>query len=203
MILEVFPSGPIETNGYLLGCSESGVAAVIDAPFDSFEPITKRAKKLGLKITHLLLTHSHWDHIGQASDFKEKLGCLVWIHEADAPNLINPGADRLPLYGEQKGVVPDRFLVDGEEFHIGSLKVKVIHTPGHTPGCICFYIASEKTVLSGDTLFCGGIGRLDLPTGQPKLMRASLEKLFLLPPDTQVYPGHGEPTTIESEIGAD
>ncbi len=199
MILQSFPLGPADTNAYLLGCSETKRAAVIDAPFGSTDAVIKRAGELGLRIEILLLTHSHWDHIAEASLFKEKLQIPIYIHEEDAENVKHPGSDQLPMFFPVKGVEPDRFLLDKQVISMGSLSIEVIHTPGHTPGGVCFYIADHKTLLSGDTLFQGTIGNLSFPTARPKLMWASLKRLAQLPKDTKVYPGHGEPTTIGDE----
>jgi hydroxyacylglutathione hydrolase len=199
MILEVFPSGPLETNAYLLACSKTKHAAVIDAPFESSELLLRRAKELSISIDMILLTHSHWDHIAEASVLKEKLKVPVYIHESDAGNLENPGADRLPLFFPLKGLKPDGYLNEGQKLSLGELVLVVLHTPGHTPGSICFYLPAEDALLSGDTLFRGTIGNLSLPTSQPALMWDSLKKLAALPPVTKVYPGHGGPTTIGDE----
>ncbi len=199
MILEAFPLGPAETNAYLLGCSQSKRAAVIDAPFDSVKALVKRSHRLGLQIEMLLLTHSHWDHIAEASLFKEELQIPIYIHPDDAENLKHPGSDRLPMFFPVKGVEPDGFLQDGQKISVGKLQLQVIHTPGHTPGGVCFYLADQKTLISGDTLFRGTIGNLSFATARPKLMWSSLKRLAQLPQDTKVYPGHGDPTTIGDE----
>jgi len=199
MILEVFSSGPVETNTYLLGCSKTKRAAVIDVPFDSAKKWVKYSQKLDLQIEVILLTHSHWDHIAEAALLKEKLQAPVLIHEEDAENLKNPGSDQLPLFFPIKGTQPDAFLQDRQIITVGELKMEVIHTPGHTPGGVCFYLAEQKTLISGDTLFRGTIGNLSFPTARPELMWISLKKLAQLPKDTQVYPGHGEPTSIGNE----
>jgi hydroxyacylglutathione hydrolase len=199
MILEVFSSGPVDTNTYLLGCSKTNRAVVIDVPFDSSKKWIKRAQELSLQIEAILLTHSHWDHIAEAALLKEKLQAPVFIHEEDAENLINPGSDKLPLLFPVKGTQPDVFLQDKQIITVGELKIEVIHTPGHTPGGVCFYLAEQNTLFSGDTLFCGTIGNLSFPTARPELMWMSLKKLAQLPKDTKVYPGHGDPTLIGDE----
>lgn len=199
MILEIFPSGPLETNAYLLACDVTKHAAVIDAPFESADALLHRIKELSLSVDMILLTHSHWDHIADASLLKESLNASVYIHKDDADNLENPGVDRLPLFFPLKGVKPDGYLSEGQELVVGKLKITVIHTPGHSPGSVCFYLSSEETLISGDTLFRGTIGNLSLPTAQPASMWASLKKLAVLPPATKVYPGHGGSTTIGAE----
>jgi glyoxylase-like metal-dependent hydrolase (beta-lactamase superfamily II) len=199
MILEAFSLGPAETNAYLLGCQQTKRAAVIDAPFGSADIVHKRAEHLGLHIEILLLTHSHWDHIAEAAAFKEKWQIPLYIHEEDAENLKHPGSDRLPLFFPVKGVEPDGFLSDHQTLKVGELSIEVIHTPGHTPGGVCFYLPAEHALISGDTLFQGTIGNLSFPTARPHLMWDSLKKLAQLPPSTDVYPGHGDPTTIRAE----
>ena len=118
-------------------------------------------------------------------------------------NIINylefPGSDGLPCWIKIEGVVPTHLINEGDSLVIGDLHFSIIHTPGHTPGGVCFYCAQEKLLLSGDTLFKGTIGNLSFSTGRPEQMWPSLAKLALLPSDTQVYPGHGEKTTIGNE----
>lgn len=199
MILEIFGSGPADTNSFLLGCSKTLKGALIDAPFDSVDHHIARAHELSLKMEMLLLTHSHWDHIAEAEYARKEFGIPIFIAEEDAGNLILPGSDGLPHFFPIKGVHPDHFLLDGEIVTLGNLKIQVIHTPGHTPGGVCFYIERESTLISGDTLFHGTIGNLSFPTARPNLMWESLKKLAQLPKETRVLPGHGRETTIGAE----
>ena len=199
MIIETFPSGPLETNAYLLACSETKQGAVIDTPFQSFSSVNEAIKRHGIKIKIILITHSHWDHIGDIQLFKKEFGAPVYIHSEDAPNLSNPGSDRLPAFLPLLGLQPDQYLKDGQVLTLGNLEIEVIHTPGHSPGGCCFYLKKQNVLFSGDTLFRGTIGRLDLPTGSSERMWPSLKKLAKLPPETKVFPGHGEETTIGDE----
>ena len=199
MFLEVFPSGPIETNAYLFACPTTKKAAVIDAPFESAEWLISRSQELSLVIDKILLTHSHWDHIGDVADLKKATGAQVYVHREDAANLENPGADKLPLLYPVKGIKADHLLVNGQILQIGTLTVQVICTPGHSAGSVCYYLEKEKVLFSGDTLFRGTIGNLSFPTSRPDLMGDSLKALAKLPPDVKVYPGHGSPTTIKAE----
>ena len=199
MILETFPSGPLSTNAYLLACEVTKHAAIIDVPLESSNLLLQRAKELSLSIDMILLTHSHWDHIAEVSVLKERLKIPVYIHREDADNLEHLGCDGLPVFFPLKGIKADGYLVEGQNLSVGTLMLTVIHTPGHSPGGVCFYIPSEKTLISGDTLFCGTFGNLSLPTAQPKAMWESLKKLNFLPGETKVFPGHGQETTIGAE----
>jgi len=199
MFLKKFPSGPLETNALLLACPKEKRAAVVDPAQGSTQEILDEAARNHFSIEIILLTHSHWDHIADLSLLKEKTGALVYVHAADAPNVERPGADSLPLFFSIPGVHPDRLLKEGDEIRIGQILLEVLHTPGHSPGGVCFLCREEKVLIAGDTLFCGGIGRTDLPTSQKNQMKASLAKLALLPADTRVIPGHGEDTTISKE----
>ncbi len=197
MILYKFPSGPLATNAILFGEGRSG--AVVDPSMGSTEKILHQAAQSNLQIEKILLTHSHWDHIADAKVLKEKTGALLYVHPLDAKNVEIPGSDGLPLFVHIQGIAPDRFLKEGEPVQVGSLQVEVIHTPGHSPGSVCLYLKDQNILISGDTLFRGGIGRLDLPTGHPEAMAESLRKLAKLPPRTRVIPGHGPDTEIGKE----
>lgn len=197
--IHTFPSGPFQTNAYLVVCKKTKSAAIIDPAPDSknllIEAIT--ANKITPKM--IILTHSHWDHIADCAPLKDLYKIPVYVHEEDAYNLIEPGSDKLPCWIEIEGVNPTNILSENDEIRIGETRWQVIHTPGHTPGGICLYCPEEKVLLSGDTLFKRTIGNLSFPTGEPKRMWASLKKLAQLPADVQVFPGHGEPTTIGHE----
>ena len=199
MLLQTFPSGPFSTNAYIVACPRTREAAIIDPAPNSFNQLTTFIESQQLKPKVLLLTHSHWDHIADAAPIKEKYALPVYIHPQDVENLETPGSDGLPCWINFAGVTPTNLMNENDVIEVGDLKFKVIFTPGHTPGGVCFYCAEEKVLLSGDTLFQGTIGNLSFPTARPSLMWPSLVKLGQLPPDTRVYPGHGEPTTIGDE----
>jgi len=200
LMLYVFPSGPAETNAYLLACPATRRGVVIDVPFDSAQRLLDCALKHQITIEKILLTHSHWDHIAEVVLLQRKAGDLpVFVHSKDAENVKSPGSDRLPLLFPIPGVEPDFLLEEGQEVILGELHIKVIHTPGHTPGGVCFYLEKEQMLFSGDTLFKGTIGNLSFPTSSPDQMWSSLKRLALLPKETRVYPGHGESTTIGRE----
>lgn len=199
MIVQVHAFGPFGTNSILLGCEHTRKAVLIDAPLDSKEPMIALAKELSLSVEKVLLTHSHWDHIADAADLKEQYHLPIYVHSLDQENLTNPGSDGLPLLCPIKPVKPDDLLVDQECIYVGNLEIYVIHTPGHSPGCVCFYLPKEALLISGDTLFKSTIGNLSFPTSRPNLMWQSLEKLVKLPPVTRVIPGHGDETTLQAE----
>lgn len=199
VILEIHPFGPVATNSILFSSPTSKKAYIFDAPQGCCQYWKKRAEHHSLTIAGLLLTHSHWDHIVDASEIKKTFQVPIWVHAEDAQNVREPGSDGLPLYFPLEGAEPDYLLQDGQKLELDGLMLTVLHTPGHSPGCVCFYSPEREILISGDTLFKGAIGRLDLPSSHPSLMKASLEKLAALPPKTQVYPGHGDPTTIKEE----
>jgi len=195
--VQCFPSGPFETNAYLLACLETSKGMFIDPAPGSFENLTNASA--GVKIEGILLTHSHWDHIGDLKKLKTSFDVPVYVHQKDRANVVKPGSDGLPLMSPIEGVEPEFDLKEGQIITIGHLELKVIETPGHTPGGVCFYLEKEKILFAGDTLFKGSIGNLSLPTADRSAMWKSLEKLEKLPADTVVYSGHGPSTTIGDE----
>ncbi len=199
MIIFKFPFGPLETNAILIGCTETKKGAVIDPSFGSASSIVQKAAEYQLEIEKILLTHSHWDHFADAHGLKCKTQAPIYIHPLDAKNLEQPGSDGIPIFFPIHPVNPDHFLNEGDILSVGRLQLEVIHSPGHSPGSVCFYLREQKILLSGDTLFQGSIGNLNLPTAQPSQMWNSLNKLAQLPPETHVIPGHGGDTTIGRE----
>ena len=199
MFLDCFACGPFETNTYVIACKETKIAAVIDAAMGSFSLVMEKAKKDHLELKYLFLTHSHWDHMADAYLFQKKLSLSIWVDPKDAPNLEKPGSDKLPLMMAIEGVKADHFFEEGKEISIGNIKMKVIATPGHSPGGVSLYCEKQKILFSGDTLFRGTMGNISFPTSSPKDMWTSLKKLSTLPPDTVVLPGHGPKTTIGEE----
>lgn len=199
MSLAVFPSGPFETNTYILSCPTTKETCVIDPSPESAEKIIVYIEKNQYLPKKILLTHSHWDHIADVAKLIRQYKIPCAIHQLDAPNLQNPGADGLPCWINVESVVPDAFFDEGDKIPLGTLTLQVIHTPGHSPGSVCFYLPEEKMLISGDTLFKSTIGNLSFPTSNANLMWPSLKKLAKLPVDTKVFPGHGPATSIGAE----
>lgn len=199
MFTHTLPSGPFATNAYIIGCETTHEAVIIDPAPDSAKNIEKIISEKKLKPIAIWLTHSHWDHIADAAALKKKYQIPVFIHADDTPNLQEPGADGLPCWISIEGVNSFKTINEGDKLTVGNHIFQVIHTPGHTPGGVCFYCPEENIVFSGDTLFKGTIGNLSFPTARPQLMWPSLKKLSLLPAETRVYPGHGPRTTIGDE----
>jgi len=199
MIIKTFPSGPFSTNAYVVACPHTLAAAIIDPAPNSLEAITSFITREKLKPVALLITHSHWDHIADAAAIAARYQLPVFIHKLDKENLESPGSDGLPCWITIPPLTPTNLIREGDTIPVGNLTFTVIHTPGHTPGGVCFYCPEEKVLFSGDTLFKGTIGNLSFSTARPELMWPSLTKLSLLPPETRVFPGHGDPTTIGHE----
>lgn len=199
MNINVFPSGPTATNAYVIACPTTKEAAIVDPGIDSAESIKNYIEQSNLEPIMILLTHSHWDHIGNVEKLKQYYNIPVYIHPNDLGNLQNPGSDGLPLWEKIEAADANEFLNDGLVIIIGKLQLEVIYTPGHTPGGVCLYDKQNGVLFSGDTLFKGSIGNLSFPTADSNKMWTSLERLSRLPPKTVVYSGHGETTTIGDE----
>ncbi|MGE5591880.1 MAG: MBL fold metallo-hydrolase [Bacillota bacterium] len=198
MIFETLAVGPFQSNCYILADGAGGPAVVVD-PGDEARRILSVIRSRSLTVSHILLTHGHLDHIGAVRAVKEATGAAVCIHPLDAPMLDSP--EQNLSAGSVRPVTapgPDRLLEEGDELLVGGLRIRVLHTPGHTPGGVCLLL--DDRVLSGDTLFAGTIGRSDFPGGDMDQLLASIRtRLLPLPDDLLVYPGHGDATTIGEE----
>lgn len=198
-IYKIFITGPIDNNTIVIACSKTKKAAVIDPGVDSSERVLVFCKKNNFKIEKILLTHSHWDHIAECAAIQKETHACVYVHKLDQANVKKPGSDNLPLHFDIPSIDNVVLIKDHEKICCGEYEVEVIHTPGHTPGSVCFYVKQKKVLFSGDTLFQGTMGRVDFSGGNSKEMASSLKKLTLLPYDTKVVPGHGNITTIGTE----
>lgn len=204
MIVKNFVFNPFMENTYVLH-DETGDAVIIDAGClfpDEQEQLRQYIDYAHLRLKYVLNTHLHLDHQFGNAFLAETYGLLPLAHEGDAAMVgnISQQAAAFGLSVQVKACALGGFLSDGQKLQIGNLDMEVIHTPGHSMGGICFYIPSEKTLFSGDTLFQNSIGRTDLPGGNHAQLITSIRKrLFVLPDDTVVYTGHGEPTVIGDE----
>lgn len=198
MILERIPVGHLQANCYIMGDKDTKQVVVID-PGDQGEIIYQIIIRNGYEVQSIIVTHGHMDHIGAVKYIKEKTGAPVVIHEADSSALTDSVKNLSALMGLECVQVPaDIELKNGDHIKVGKYELQVIHTPGHSPGGIC--ILTEDILFSGDTLFQQSVGRTDLPGGNPEqLIHIIRDKLFILPDDTKVYPGHGPSTTIAEE----
>lgn len=198
MIFKCIPVGSIEANCYIIGCPETRLAVVVDSG-DEGRRILSHVQKHGLRVLYIINTHGHLDHIGANGAVKEATGAQILIHSGDAPMLTDPALNFSKFMGHPiAGPPADRLVQDGDVLQVGTLRLNVIHTPGHTPGGICLLIGDH--LITGDTLFAGSIGRTDFPGGSHETLIESIkEKLLILPDETRVYPGHGPESTIGEE----
>jgi hydroxyacylglutathione hydrolase len=204
MFLETFPVGPIQANCILLGDRSAGVLAIID-PGEEAARIVERVEASGLEPTMVLHTHGHLDHAGGTADLVRRLpdGIPVGLHR-DELQLYQGLVMQGRMFGleVEEPPMPDLWLEHGQELSLGGLRLEVRHTPGHSPGGVCFVVhgAAEPLAIVGDVLFAGSIGRTDLMGGSfPVLEQAIRSQLYTLPDDTRVICGHGPDTTIGRE----
>lgn len=199
MILKEYISGPIEANNYLLVDEETKEGALIDCS-EMKQEIVDDANALGANIKYILLTHGHFDHVLGVNEMKKALGAKVYIHKSDVFMLENIN-QIMSLFGMNQKVEPpeyDELVEDGQELPLGNTKIKILHTPGHSEGGVC-YLVDDK-LFSGDTLFRESVGRTDLYGGNFKTLLDSVKGvLFNLDDDINVYPGHGPSSTIGHE----
>lgn len=198
MIIEFMPVGPIMANCYIVGCKETHEAVVID-PGDDADMILLKLAELKLKVKYIINTHGHFDHVGANRKMKEATGAEILIHALDAPMLgsLSQAAASFGLKSENSPA-PDKTIDDGDIITFGKISMKVIHTPGHSPGGISLY--TNGFLFVGDTLFQGSIGRTDLPGGNFNTLKSSIQdKLFPLGDSIRVYTGHGPETSIGKE----
>lgn len=191
--------GSVCTNCYLLVNHKTGELLVVD-PGDQAQLIEKQIEKTGAKPVAVLLTHGHFDHAGAAEELADKYQISIYAYEAEKETLEDPGLNLCGMIGEHKVYHADIFVKDEEVLKLAGFSIRVFFTPGHTIGGCCYYIADEKILFSGDTLFQESVGRTDFPRGSASdLIRAIREKLMPLPDDVTVYTGHDESTLIGYE----
>jgi hydroxyacylglutathione hydrolase len=171
--------GPYDTNTYVLMCRLTAESILVDAPGGA-DKITRQLR--GTNPRHILITHAHMDHTGALFELRSRLGVPVSAHPLEAK--------RLPLK-------PEILLEDGDSVSFGKTELKVLHTPGHTPGSVCFL--TGKYLIAGDTIFPAGPGKTQSPKHFRQIVESITSKIFPLPEDTQIYPGHGDPTVLKKE----
>jgi hydroxyacylglutathione hydrolase len=181
ILIERLELGPFGTNAYIVTCRETRDSALIDAPAEA-NIIIDKLKNTTPK--YILLTHNHMDHIGVLAQLRAELKVALAAHTSDTGNLTS---------------APEILLRDGDMIRLGRLKLEVLHTPGHTPGSLCFRVGHY--LISGDTIFPGGPGKTSSPHDFRQIIKSITEKIFVLPDATQIYPGHGNSTLLKKEKG--
>jgi hydroxyacylglutathione hydrolase len=200
MVVEMLTVGPFQENCYVIGDEESGVGALVD-PGDEATRIALTVERTGLEIAWIIVTHAHIDHVGAVASLVEEYSCPVLMHE-EAEAMLKLAPHQAMMMGLRFGKVPtvDRHVGDDEVLEVGSLRLRSLYTPGHSPGHLAFYAEEQGIVFSGDTLFAGSVGRVDLPGGSMGVLMQSIsERLLTLPDETRVLSGHGPETTIGQE----
>lgn len=198
MILEKIRVGIMGVNCYLVGDKDE--IFIIDPGSDASK-IYAHIQQSGYTVKYIILTHCHFDHILAVEELKEKTGAQVVFCASEKENFADASVNFTDRYARKPvSLCAELLVTDGDILSSGNFQFRIIETPGHTSGGMCLYNESEKTLFSGDTLFCGSVGRCDLPTGNHKTLIESIqEKLMVLPDDVHVYPGHEQETTIGLE----
>lgn len=198
--IKTYPVGQIGTNCYIL-YRETYKKAVLVDPGAQGTDILARCSELSVTPEAIFLTHGHFDHILGVEDIRREFPEIpIYAGEKEKEVLRNPSVNLSAGFGEACSLEADVYVKDQEILEVAGISFQVIHTPGHTVGSICFFLAEEEVLISGDTLFLESLGRTDFPTGDQSVIINSIrERLFTLPGDTLVYPGHGDMTTIGHE----
>lgn len=199
LLVKRLVTGELQTNCYLISNQETLETIIVD-PADEAERIRNVIEENKLKPVVILLTHGHFDHIGAADLLRKWYSISLYCFETEAEVLEKPEWNLSGMFGYGFSLKADGLFRDGEVLHYLGQKIQIIYTPGHTQGSCCFYFADEGFLISGDTLFAESVGRSDFPTGSGgQLARSIVERVFLLPEETVVYPGHYEETTVGHE----
>jgi hydroxyacylglutathione hydrolase len=202
MITKMFTVGTLFTNCYVVSCTETREALIIDPGFETdleAKTVLKEIDQRKLQVRYIVNTHGHHDHTSGNGIMKRLTGAPILIHEYDAPMLTDSTKNLSVLFGLRTASLPpaDQMLHDGDIVQVGDTSLRVLHTPGHSRGSIS--LLGDDAVFSGDTLFAGSIGRTDLPSSSYEEITLSLKKLATLPDHIKVYPGHGPTSTIGEE----
>ena len=198
-VIDTYPIGLLGSNVFLIYVHPGGEAAVVDPGLRDVTPIRQALETKSLQLRYIINTHGHFDHVAGNKLLKTPEVTLA-LHRADRDLLTAGGGGSQFGFQLRPSPKPDRLLEDGDTIHIDEAEFRVMHTPGHTPGSLCLYNPESPALLTGDTLFAGGIGRTDLPGGDSHKLKQSLKLITTLPKHTRIYPGHGPETTLADEL---
>lgn len=191
------------TNCYLVIDDLTKQCVLFDAPDHTVSPLLDFVTNEGLTLLGLWLTHGHFDHLADHKVVRDRFpAAKILIHALDEPKLIDPRSRIFPLPFTIPPGKADGFLEDGQVLSIGDVPLKVLFTPGHSPGHVSFHFHTEKVLIGGDLIIGGAVGRTDLPDSDPDALDESIRKVMTLPPETRLLPGHGEPSTLAEEAAS-
>lgn len=203
--IDQYVVGMVQTNCYVVVNTQTKECIVID-PGASGKKLAEKIREDGYVPVAVLLTHGHFDHVGAAETVAKEFGIQIYAHEAEESTLKQPDKNEGWMIGVNESYYADVYLQDDQELTLAGFVIKVLHTPGHTEGGCCYYFKEEAILFSGDTLFAQSVGRTDFPGGSmSQIVRSIREKILVLveegneEADVTVYPGHNDPTTIETE----
>ena len=199
--IRTFTGGPLATNAFLVS-DDDGRSLVVDVPPGTASEIASALRMYGLRLERIVITHPHWDHFADANALRDLTGVPIAAHPEARPRLQNARTSLFPVEGVDFGpasLLPDQAIDEGDIVRLGRTRFDVLFTPGHEPSHIALYAPDEAILLSGDVIFPGGHGTLDVPGADAEAMGRSLRKLAALPDDVTVYNGHGDPTTLGAE----
>jgi glyoxylase-like metal-dependent hydrolase (beta-lactamase superfamily II) len=200
MQIRMVTGGLAQTNAYLVWDESTGEAVLFDAPDHTVGPLLNLAEREGLSLKGLWLTHGHFDHLADHQVVRERFPkARVLIHRLDLPKLHDPRPSLLQLPFTIPPGEADDLLDDGQELRLGTAPVRVIHTPGHCAGHVCFHFPEQQFLIGGDLIICDAVGRTDLPDSDPAALDASIREIMKLPAVTALYPGHCGPTTLAEQ----
>jgi len=189
--------GPLQVNCFIAYDEESLEGMVLD-PGDEAVKIISFIEAEKIRVSHIVCTHGHFDHIGAVGKLKEKTGAPIKLNKGDLDIYMRADAQAVMWgYQAEQPPEPDMYLSDGDELTVGNLHFKVLHAPGHSPGGICLF--GEGVIFTGDTIFAGSVGRTDFHGGSMLELKKSFARIISLPPETRIFPGHGPATTVKEE----